>query len=53
MLILSGALSILFGIILIVSPGAGILGLLFVIGVYAVLHGIMLVTLAFRLRRHA
>ena len=53
MLILSGALSVLFGVILIVSPGAGILGLLFVIGVYALLQGIMLIVLAFRLRRHA
>jgi uncharacterized membrane protein HdeD (DUF308 family) len=53
MLIASGIISVLFGLILIVSPGAGALGVLFVIGVYAVIHGIMLITLAFRLRRHA
>jgi uncharacterized membrane protein HdeD (DUF308 family) len=53
MLIASGILSVVFGIILLVAPGAGALGLLFVIGVYAVIHGIMLITLAMRLRRHA
>jgi uncharacterized membrane protein HdeD (DUF308 family) len=53
MLIASGILSIVFGIVLLVAPGAGALGLLFVIGVYAVIHGIMLITLAMRLRRHA
>jgi uncharacterized membrane protein HdeD (DUF308 family) len=52
MLIASGIISVVFGLILIVAPGAGALGLLFVIGVYAVIHGIMLITLAFRLRRH-
>lgn len=53
MLIASGIISVLFGLILIVAPGAGALGLLLVIGVYAVIHGIVLITLAMRLRRHA
>jgi uncharacterized membrane protein HdeD (DUF308 family) len=53
MLIASGIISVLFGLILVVSPGAGALGVLFVIGVYAVIHGIILITLAMRLRRHA
>ena len=53
MLIASGIVSVVFGLVMILSPGAGALGLLFVIGVYAVIHGIMLITLAFRLRRHA
>jgi uncharacterized membrane protein HdeD (DUF308 family) len=53
MLIASSVISVLFGLVMLLSPGAGALGLLFVIGVYAVIHGIMLITLAFRLRRHA
>jgi uncharacterized membrane protein HdeD (DUF308 family) len=53
MLIASGVISVLFGLIMVLAPGAGAFGLLFVIGVYAVIHGIMLITLAFRLRRHA
>jgi uncharacterized membrane protein HdeD (DUF308 family) len=52
-LIASGALSVLFGLILAVQPGAGALGLLFVIGVYAIVHGVFLVGLSFRLRKHA
>lgn len=52
MLIASGVLSVLFGVILLVSPGAGALGLLFVIGAYAVIHGVMLISLSLRLRRH-
>ena len=52
MLIASGVLSVLFGVILVVQPGAGALGLLFVIGVYAVIYGVMLVSLALRLRKH-
>lgn len=48
----SGVLSVLFGVILIVQPGAGALGLIFVIGAYAVIYGVILIGLAFRLRNH-
>ena len=40
----------LFGLILIVRPGAGALGLLRLIGFYAVLFGVLLIALGFRLR---
>jgi uncharacterized membrane protein HdeD (DUF308 family) len=50
-LIASGIISVLFGLILIAQPGAGALSVLFVIGVYAIIHGIALIALAFRLRR--
>ena len=53
MLIASGIISILFGAILLVDPAPGALGLLLVIGVYAVVYGVMLIGLAFRLRKHA
>jgi uncharacterized membrane protein HdeD (DUF308 family) len=52
MLILSGVLSILFGAILIISPGAGALALIWVIGTYAILAGIIYIILAFKLRQH-
>lgn len=52
MLIVSGIVSILFGIVLLVTPGAGALALLFVIGAYAIIHGITLIALSFRLKRH-
>lgn len=52
MLILSGALSVLFGIVLLVQPGAGALALVWLIGVYAILFGILNIAFAFRLRQH-
>jgi uncharacterized membrane protein HdeD (DUF308 family) len=49
---LSGALSVLFGVVLLVAPGAGILGLIWVIASYAIVFGIMLVMEAFKLKSH-
>jgi uncharacterized membrane protein HdeD (DUF308 family) len=50
MLILSGVLSIVFGALLFVFPGAGAVSLVWLIGVYATIFGIALIVLAFRLR---
>src|SRR5918998_4046388 len=50
-LILSGALSVLFGVLLVVlGPGVGLLSLVWLIGVYAVAFGVLLLILAFRVR---
>lgn len=48
---LSGVLSILFGILLVVVSAAGILSLVWLIGAWAIVFGIVLNVLAFRLRR--
>jgi uncharacterized membrane protein HdeD (DUF308 family) len=50
MLGLSGVLSIVFGILVAVQPGAGALAVVWTIGLYALLYGITLVVLAFRVR---
>ena len=50
LLILAGALSIVFGLILIVFPGEGAVGLVWLIGGYAIVFGIVLLGLALRLR---
>jgi uncharacterized membrane protein HdeD (DUF308 family) len=50
-MILSGAASIVFGVILFVFPGAGALSLVWLIGAYSIAFGVMLLALAFRLRR--
>ena len=47
---LSGALSIVFGVLVMAAPGAGALAMVFWIGAYAILFGALLVGLAFRLR---
>src|SRR5262249_10239510 len=53
LLILNGALSVILGILIVVRPGTGLLTLVWLLGVYAVIFGVMLVGLALRLRRHA
>jgi uncharacterized membrane protein HdeD (DUF308 family) len=49
-LALAGAVSVLFGLLLLVWPGAGILALVWLVGLCAVLRGLLLVMLAVRLR---
>lgn len=52
-LILHGALSVIFGVLLMAMPGAGALAMVWVIGAYAIAAGILMIALAFRLRSHA
>jgi uncharacterized membrane protein HdeD (DUF308 family) len=50
LLVLSGVLSVIFGVILAVLPGVGLLSLVWLIGIYAVIVGVVLIVLAFRMR---
>lgn len=52
LLVLSGLLSIAFGVLMIVQPGAGALALVWTIGWYAVLAGSIYIALAFRLKKY-
>lgn len=47
---LGGAASIIFGIILFVAPGEGALALVWLIGIWAIIFGVVLIALGFRLR---
>lgn len=47
---LSGLLSIVFGIAVLLQPGTGALALVWLIGFFAILFGVMLVAMALRLR---
>jgi uncharacterized membrane protein HdeD (DUF308 family) len=49
-LILGGILSVLFGVLLAILPGVGILSLIWLIGIYAVVFGLLLLISAFRVR---
>jgi uncharacterized membrane protein HdeD (DUF308 family) len=51
-LILSGAVSVIFGVLILIAPGAGALGLIWAIAAYSIAFGITWVFLAFRLRKH-
>ncbi|MGE5333693.1 MAG: HdeD family acid-resistance protein [Nitrososphaerota archaeon] len=53
LLILSGAASVLFGLLLIIFPGTGALALIWLIGIYAIIFGALLLVLAWRLRQMA
>ena len=50
--ILSGIASIVFAILLMIFPGVGILGLRWMLGVYAIVFGVLLMALGIRIRGH-
>lgn len=49
-LILDGALSVLFGILLFIMPGAGAVALIWLIAVFAIAFGILMVGFAFKIK---
>jgi len=52
LLLLMGAVSLLFGLLILFAPGTGALAIVLWIGAYALVFGIFLLALAFRLRGH-
>jgi uncharacterized membrane protein HdeD (DUF308 family) len=52
MLIFGGLLSVLFGVVVLIAPGAGAIGLVWAIAAYSIVFGITFVALALRLRSH-
>ncbi|HEY1726787.1 MAG TPA: DUF308 domain-containing protein [Candidatus Baltobacteraceae bacterium] len=51
--ILNGVLSVLFGLFVFVFPGAGLVAVVYVLGFYAILAGIAMITLSFQLKKVA
>jgi uncharacterized membrane protein HdeD (DUF308 family) len=47
----AGILGVLLGIVLVLWPGAGLLTLLWLVGFYAVIFGVIIISWALRLRR--
>jgi len=52
-LALAGVLSVLLGVLLVILPGVGLLSLVWLIGVYAIVFGVLLLIRAFQLRTAA
>jgi uncharacterized membrane protein HdeD (DUF308 family) len=53
LLLVAGLVSVAFGVLLAARPGAGALGLLWMIGFYSIVFGALLLMLTFRLRKLA
>jgi uncharacterized membrane protein HdeD (DUF308 family) len=49
-LVLSGVLSIIFGVMLFIFPGAGALAMVWWIGIYAIIFGALMISLGVKLR---
>jgi uncharacterized membrane protein HdeD (DUF308 family) len=47
----SGALSVLFGVLMIANPGAGAVALAWMIGAYSIVFGVLLIALGVRLKK--
>jgi uncharacterized membrane protein HdeD (DUF308 family) len=52
MLILGGIISVIFGAIVLIAPGAGALALVWWIAIYAIVFGIVSVAFSLRVRKH-
>jgi uncharacterized membrane protein HdeD (DUF308 family) len=52
-LILNGVLSVIFGILILWRPGIGAVALVYIIGAYAILFGIIHIAFGFKLKKHA
>jgi uncharacterized membrane protein HdeD (DUF308 family) len=51
LLILSGLMSIIFGVLVLLFPGAGALAMVWLVSLHAMVTGLLLLILAFRVRR--
>jgi uncharacterized membrane protein HdeD (DUF308 family) len=53
LLVLAGVVSVIFGVLLMVSPGRGALAVVWLIGMYAAAFGFIMIALSFKVRRFA
>lgn len=51
LLVLAGIISVLFGLLLIARPGVGALSVIWIIASFAIVHGIVLIALSFKLHK--
>lgn len=53
LLIVAGLLSVAFGVLLVINPGAGALSVVWILGIYAFVFGALLTALSFRVKSFA
>ena len=51
--VIGGALAILFGVLVLIRPGTGLISIIWIIGIWAIVWGITLIVLGVQLRRAA
>lgn len=51
--LVAGILSVLFGVLVMISPGAGLVTIIWIVGIYAILFGIALIAFGVMMRRYA
>ena len=51
--LVAGILSVLFGVLVMISPSAGLVTIIWIVGIYAILFGIALIAFGVTLRRYA
>ncbi|MDM7487836.1 HdeD family acid-resistance protein [Rhodococcus sp. GXMU-t2271] len=49
----AGILAVLLGVVLLIFPGSGIISLIWLLGIYAILFGVLLIVVAFQVRKVA
>lgn len=51
--LVAGILAVLLGVVLLIFPGSGIISLIWLLGIYAILFGVLLIVVAFQVRKVA
>ena len=51
LMLFGGVVAVIFGIVVVMAPGMGALSIAWVIGVYAIVHGLLLLTVGLRVRK--
>jgi uncharacterized membrane protein HdeD (DUF308 family) len=51
--VIAGAIGVIFGIVVLIWPKAGVVTLIWLIGIWAIVFGIMLIVLGIQLRKAA
>ena len=51
LMLVGGVVAVIFGIVVVMAPGMGALSIAWVVGIYALVHGLLLLTVGLRVRK--